>query len=348
MGSSSLSDMLFRTILLGWFLGCSSVVAVDLYADTGVEMVGVPRNPRALEGQRHSFRRENNPFQQHDPMDRYSFNDGHPHEFASFANEHLIEPVETGHPAVESKVADDVLDPFYSELDALDFDKNAHLGEHDKHQKYAQNDFHRLHKAPLKQSKKRAYRKRKKSAYGRGKQSIDHAWRRNPQQFETEDPTYYHLDDEVDENPKIEREESNNQSRLDNIGQKIPKSITNMIKKSGRKVLDSVLRQQSPFRTKQANDDASSNQGMFRTIMTSMSKAFSPDHVSLHIIANWVNVLAISVIWVGLGSMFASTVATGREYNPPFWDEFLPDKEEVALAFREIAEVAETWGHDEL
>jgi len=99
--------------------------------------------------------------------------------------------------------------------------------------------------------------------------------------------------------------------------------------------------------------------GLMRTLFTrNILPTFAPESVSVQIVAQWVNVLAITAAWMTLGGMYSAggsgkstsrsgSLAGHKEENPEFWQALLPDSQQVAHVFQTLAAAAETW-HDEL
>ena len=129
--------------------------------------------------------------------------------------------------------------------------------------------------------------------------------------------------------PKTKAKKKMN-SAEDVVDQLIPKKV----KKVGRKVLRDVFGSEADFM---------SRQGFQRSFVA----AFAPEHVTGHLVAQWVNIFAISVAWIGLGAMYKTTLATGRSAEQP-WERFIPDSSQVASMLRNVADVADQWHHDEL
>ena len=158
------------------------------------------------------------------------------------------------------------------------------------------------------------------------------------------------------------------------MGHFIPDSVKRVIKDSGKNLLSSVI-QQTGNRKQQLASGGSRFRNM---LMANVYPSFAPDVVTGHLVAQWVNTIAVSFIWIFLGSMYANTVVTttGRsgdgvlaeeeegefgyeadeeeleedeELGPGLqpWEMLIPSKEKVAFVLRELATAAENW-HDEL
>ncbi len=85
---------------------------------------------------------------------------------------------------------------------------------------------------------------------------------------------------------------------------------------------------------------------MMRTVFYgSVYPAFAPDHVTAHLVAQWVNIFAITAAWIALGGIYATSsasAASGRsgelaqegeeeeeEEERQVWMDLLPDSEQV-------------------
>ena len=151
---------------------------------------------------------------------------------------------------------------------------------------------------------------------------------------------------------------------LNKVQRVIPNTIKKIFKNSGKKLLGLVLPESgglSSFLNRQGNNDLRTTQ-----MLGDISPAFAPTHVTVHLVAQWINTLAISFAWVGIGTMFAQPSAvTGRSMDginnsssdeeegegrkEELWESLMPDHETVAELFREIADTAANWNnHDEL
>ncbi len=132
---------------------------------------------------------------------------------------------------------------------------------------------------------------------------------------------------------------------------RIPESIKSIIRDSGSRIIGKVMRNGGATSYKSLGGRAAN---MLRTAFYgSVYPAFAPDHVTAHLVAQWVNVIAITFAWVALGGLYASTGSTGRHgelasEEDEVWQEFLPDSQQVAYVLREVAAAAEKWHHDEL
>lgn len=133
------------------------------------------------------------------------------------------------------------------------------------------------------------------------------------------------------------------------VESKIPRTVEKMVSDSKRKVLAKV------YESTQRQDGGSD--GMWRTFVSTMTTNFSPQVVTGHLVANWLTVFATTIAWIAVGSMYNGsglTLTEGRsgelkqEEEEPFWKSILPEKEDIALLLREVADVTERWNHDEL
>ena len=91
---------------------------------------------------------------------------------------------------------------------------------------------------------------------------------------------------------------------------------------------------------------------LMRTVFYgSVYPAFAPDHVTAHLVAQWVNIVAITVAWIALGGIYSTSsaaAASGRsgqlaqeegedeeeeeeeeEEDRQVWQDFLPDSQQV-------------------
>lgn len=74
-------------------------------------------------------------------------------------------------------------------------------------------------------------------------------------------------------------------------------------------------------------------------LVGSLSPAFAPDHVTAHLVAQWVNVVAITFAWIGLGSLFAtSSAVSGRNAKTEIWQELIPSNSEISDILKKIAD----------
>lgn len=157
------------------------------------------------------------------------------------------------------------------------------------------------------------------------------------------------------------------------VEQFIPSSVQNIIKDSGKRLLRTVLANNLPQKKKSGGQRRQQSLGAsWRTIVSSnIYPNFAPQVVTGHLVAQWVNTVAITFAWIGVGSMYlANSVSTGRsgdgvlanEDDEEFEDDqedeeeeggdllemLVPSRDKVAFVLRELATAAETWGHDEL
>ena len=145
--------------------------------------------------------------------------------------------------------------------------------------------------------------------------------------------------------------------QVEKVEKLIPNSVKDMIKTSGKKIVRSFL---EPERDDPSNSIA--ERWLRTTFLANIYPAFAPEHVTVHLVAQWVNVMAITFAWIFVGAMFSTTTAaqsgrqasgTGLASEAPAWTEqpwsaLVPDSSQVAFVLRELAGAADRWSHDEL
>lgn len=147
---------------------------------------------------------------------------------------------------------------------------------------------------------------------------------------------FLHQNLPVGPRPGLHNDDKDDDYSLERIKKLMLPYVEPMLMKSGQGILNTWMSENHMGRP------------MERTFTKSLNSVFATDHVTTHVIAQWVNVIAITGVWLALGAMFRNSGTNGRSFEDEApWEQLLPNNGQVARALREFANVADRW-HDEL
>ena len=141
----------------------------------------------------------------------------------------------------------------------------------------------------------------------------------------------------------------------------IPSKLKTVIEGEGKKIVKTVLQPvkkmtneiQNTINNRDGNSVAQVEESVktwfapYRTYMESFAPIFSSDFVTKQCIGLWVNTIAATAAWVFFGSFYTTVSGRSLDSTPEPWEEFVPNKETMALVFDSLADVTRRW-HDEL
>ncbi len=149
-------------------------------------------------------------------------------------------------------------------------------------------------------------------------------------------------------------------NKAEEVEKRIPENIKRIVKDSGSRIINRVLHTTTKRQGFGSNGQLGLGDKLRTMFYGSVYPAFAPEHVTAHLVAQWVNVLAITFAWLALGGMYSTaSIGGGRSFDNGYndddqdddevWQDLIPDSRQVADILREVASAADRWGlHDEL